>query len=118
MSFDVEHQATTALEYLLGTVGAEVAGTLRLVAKRRRVEIEDIEVLVHGRLADPMVFLRAVGSEEGDASIEAIEAKAFVSSLDDEERVAAVWREALAIAPVLNTLRKGTRLKLTMEQVL
>ena len=117
LSFDVEHPQVTALEYLLGAVGLEIAGGVRLIGRKRRVSIDDVEVLVHGRLGNPLVFLRVVG-EEGDPALEAIEVKAYISSLADDEQVAAVWNEVLAICPVVTTLRKAAALHLSYQQVL
>jgi uncharacterized OsmC-like protein len=117
ISFDAEYGAITALEYLLGALGADLVGGIQTVARRRRVEIDDIEVVVHGALHNPMVYLRVVG-EVGDAGIRAIEARVYISSLDDEARVRAVWAEVLEISPIVNTLTKGVKLNLTYQQVL
>lgn len=117
ISFDAEYGAITALEYLLGALGADLVGGIQTVARRRRVEIDDIEVVVHGALHNPMVYLRVVG-EVGDAGIRAIEARVYISSLDDEARVRAVWAEVLETSPIVNTLTKAVKLDLTYQQVL
>jgi len=117
LSFDVEHPHLTALEYLLGSLAFDIAGGLRMVAKKRRLEIDAIEVLIHGRLHNPMVYLRVVG-EHGEAGVSVIEAKVYISSLEDEEAVSAVWTEVLAISPVVNTLRKAVDLQLKYQQIL
>src|SRR5215468_1745440 len=83
VSFDGEHGAITALEYLLGALGADLVGGIQAVARRRRVEIDDVEVVVHGVLHNPMVYLRVIG-EDGNAGLRAIEARVYISSLDDE----------------------------------
>jgi uncharacterized OsmC-like protein len=117
ISFDAEYGAITALEYLLGAVGADLVGGIQTVARRRRVEVDDIEVVVHGVLHNPMVYLRVVG-ELGDAGVRAIEARVYISSLDDEARVRAVWTEMLETSPIVNTLTKAVKLDLTYQQVL
>jgi uncharacterized OsmC-like protein len=117
LSFDSEYGAITALEVLLGAVGADLVGGIQTVARRRRVEIDDIEVVVHGTLHNPMVYLRVVG-ESGDPGIRAIEARVYISSLDDEARVRAVWMEVLETSPIANTLTKAVKLDLTYQQVL
>ena len=117
LSFDTEYGAITALEYLLGAVGADLVGGIQTVARRRRVEIDDVEVVVHGVLHNPMVYLRVVG-EAGDAGIRAIEARVYISSLDDEARVRAVWTEVLETSPIANTLIKAVTLDLSYQQVL
>ena len=42
LSFDVAHPRVTALEYLLAALAADLAGGVALVAKRRRVEVDDV----------------------------------------------------------------------------
>jgi hypothetical protein len=117
MSFDAEYGAVTALEYLLGALGADLVGGIQSVGRRRRVEIDDVEVVVHCTLHNPMVYLRVVG-EQGDAGIRAIEARVYISSLEDEARVRAVWAEMMETSPVVNTLVKAVRLDCTYQQVL
>lgn len=117
ISFDAEYGAITALEYLLGAVGADLVGGIQTVARRRRVEVDDIEAVVHGALHNPMVYLCVVG-ESGDAGIRAIEARVYISSLDDEARVRAVWAEVLETSPIVNTLSKAVQLDLAYQQVL
>ena len=117
ISFDAEYAAISALEYLLGAVGADLVGGIQTVARRRRVEIDDIEVVIHGVLHNPMVYLRVVG-EGGDAGLRSIEARVYISSLDDEARVSAVWTEVLESSPIVNTLAKAVKLDLTYQHVL
>jgi uncharacterized OsmC-like protein len=117
LSFDVEYDAVSALEVLLGAVGADLVGGIQTVARRRRVEIDDIEVVVQGTLHNPLVYLRVVG-EAGDAGIRAIEARVYISSLDDDARVRAVWQEVLDTSPLVNTLNKAVKLELSYQQVL
>jgi uncharacterized OsmC-like protein len=117
VSFDAEYGAITALEYLLGALGADLVGGIQAVARRRRVEVDNIEIVVHGVLHNPMVYLRVVG-EVGDAGIRSIEARVYIGSLDDGARVRAVWTEVLETSPIVNTLIKAVNLELSYQQVL
>jgi hypothetical protein len=117
LSFDVEEAHVTGLEYLLGALALELAGGIRRIAKKKRIDIDAVEVVVHGRLHNPLVYLRVIG-EEGDPGLAAIEGKAYISSLAQETAVEEVWREVLAVSPVLNTLRKGVELRLSYQQML
>ncbi len=116
LSFDVEHPAVTALEYLLGALGLDLASGIRHLARKRRLEVDDVEVVVHGRLGDPLRFLHVVGAE-GDPGLESIEAKVYISSLEDERVVSALWDDLLAVAPVVNTLRKAVRLEVGYQHL-
>jgi uncharacterized OsmC-like protein len=117
VSFDPEHPSVTAFEYLLGAIGAEMAGGVRMLGRKRRVDVNDVEVLIHARLFDPLIFLRVV-DHKGDPGIESIEVKVYIGSLDDEGAVGALWEELLDILPIINTLRRAVRLGITYEHVL
>jgi hypothetical protein len=117
LSFDAEYGAITALEYLLGSVAADLVGGIQTVARRRRVEVDAVEVVIHGVLHNPMVYLRVVG-ETGEAGLRAIEARVYISSLDDDARVRALWTEVLDTSPVVNTLSRAVKLDLAYQQVL
>jgi hypothetical protein len=117
LSFDVEHPAVTALEYLLAALGIDLASGIRHAARKRRVDVDDIEVVINGSLGDPLRFLRAIGAD-GDPGVTAIDAKVYIGSLEEEHVVSALWDEVLAVAPVVNTLRKAARLELVYQQVL
>lgn len=116
LSFDVEHPHVTAFEYLLGAAALDIAGGLRRLGKKRRIDIDAIEVLVHGKLHNPMLYLGVVG-EEGDGGVSVIAVKVYISSLDDEDAVTQIWTEMLARSPIVNTLRKCCDLQLTYQQV-
>jgi hypothetical protein len=83
----------TALEYVLGVIGADVVNTWRVVARQRRVEISDVEALVSGGLKNLLTFRGVVG-EEGHPALETVIVRAYVSSIDPEESPASVRRDA------------------------
>jgi uncharacterized OsmC-like protein len=117
VSFDPKHPPVTAFEYLLGAIGAEMAGGVRHLGRKLRVDVRDVEVLVHARLFDPLNFLRVV-DRKGDPRIESVEVKVYIGSVDDDSAVGALWEELLDISPVINTLRRAVRLDISYEHVL
>jgi hypothetical protein len=62
LDFDSESDAVSAVEYLLGALGADLLNGLR-VARRRRVHLDRVEATVEGRLGNPLVHLAVVGGE-------------------------------------------------------
>ena len=50
IDFDAEHDGITALEYVLGAIGAELVTGFRELARRRRIEVENLEAVVQGEL--------------------------------------------------------------------
>jgi hypothetical protein len=117
VSFDAEHPRLTALELLAGALGAEIAGGLRQFGAKRRLEIDDVEVVTHVELADPMVWLRAV-DHRGDPRLGAVEVKAYIGSLEDERAVKALWDEVLERSPIVSTLRGAVPMTIAYQQVL
>lgn len=117
VTFDSDHPHVTALEYLLGAVAADLIGGLRRIGRKRRVEVDALEVLITAELHDPLVYLRVVDHETGNAGLSRIHVKAYISSLADEPDVERVWQEALASCPVIHTLRPGVALELVYHQV-
>jgi hypothetical protein len=105
VSFDIEHDGITALEYALGAVGAEIVTGLRELARRRRLDIEDLEAVVSGELKNPLVYLEVV-DEAGDAAIARIQVKVHVRSGESEAVVQTLFREALERLPLARTFRE------------
>ena len=59
--FDEQYNQITALEYVLGAIGADVVRGLQSLARKRRVEIDNVEALVSGELNNPLTHLGVIG---------------------------------------------------------
>ena len=116
MQFDREYDRITALEYTLGAVGADVVNGLTALARRRRVDVEEVEAVVSGRLNNPLTYLGVVG-EEGHPGLERMKVRVYVSSTEAEERVRKVWQEMLAKSPLVRTLKPALDLELSMKVI-
>lgn len=117
LSFDLQEPHPTALEHLLGAVGADLVNGLQEVARKRRLQVDQVEAQVDCRLQNPLTYLGVVG-EEGHPGVESLAARVFVSSLDPAERVHAAWEETLRRSPLVNTLKSSVRLDLSLKVVL
>ena len=115
VDFDVEYGQVTALEYALGAVGAEIVGGLRAFAKRRRLELTDVEAVVVGELDNPLTYLEVVG-ELGHAGLTRVGVNVYVSSPHDEQTIRGLWDDTLARLPLVKTLggTAGLDLRLTV----
>ena len=51
LSFDREEQGITALEYVLGAIGADLVVGLQRVARKRRLKLDAVEATVMPRSA-------------------------------------------------------------------
>lgn len=116
VQFDEQYDRITALEYVLGALGADLVGGLQLLARKRRVQVDGVEATVYGELNNPLTYLGVVG-EEGHSGLEKASIKVFISSDEPEEEVRRVWEEMLEKSPLVRTLREVVRLKLSMKVV-
>jgi len=114
IEFDAESPAVGALEYALGAVGAEIVGGLLAFAKRRRLGVHEVEAVVIGELEGALAYLEVVG-EPGPPRIAAIRVKVFVSTSADERLIRAALDDAVARLPLVNTLRAGTRVEVSLS---
>lgn len=117
LSFDLHEPWPTALEHLLGAVGADLVNGLQDVARRRRLQVDQVEAQVDCRLQNPLAYLGVVG-EEGHPGVESLAARVFVSSLDPADQIQSAWEETVRRSPLLNTLRPSVRLDVSCKVVL
>src|SRR5262245_13521552 len=83
-SFDVHAQASlrerdphpSAIEYLLGALGGDLACGFRAEAARRSLAIHALEISLSGRLDNVLVHLGVIG-EEGHAGLKSIAGVAY-----------------------------------------
>jgi hypothetical protein len=114
VSFDREDGSVSALEHVLGAIGADLVTGFWKRAKRRRLEVDSVEAVVEGRLENPLVFLGVVG-ETGEPRMESVRVRVWVSTPRPAAEVEAVWREALAASPLATTFRRALDLELSLK---
>jgi hypothetical protein len=115
--FDEEYDAITALEYAMGALAGDVVDGFRSLARKRRVEVDQVEALLHGELENALMYLGVVG-EEGSPAIESLALKCYVSSLAEEADVQSVWAEALLRSPLAQTFLRAGVLTITMQIII
>jgi hypothetical protein len=114
LTFDEQYPALTAGDYLLGAIAGELVTGFRQLARRQRLAIDRLEALLQADLHNPLACLGAVGAE-GEPRFEAIRMTLFVDTLEDPDRMRALWDEVLRRSPLWNTLRSCVRLELRLE---
>ena len=105
LDFDTEYPHITALEYALGVLGAEIVGGLRVFAKRRRIELDQVEAVVDGELDNPLAYLEVVG-EPGHPGLSHVSIKVYVASPHDENTLKRLWSETLERLPLVRTFAR------------
>ena len=109
LSFDFQEAKLTGIEHLLGALASDLLGGFRRLAHRRRISIDELEAVLKAEVSDTLAYLGVVG-EGGTPRITKILAKVYAGTGAPESDVRAVWNEALALAPIVNTLRAASEL--------
>ena len=117
LSFDAEYPAVTALEQVLGAIGADLCCGLQRLAKLRRLEVDEVEAVVQAELDNPLVHLGVVG-EEGSPEMKKVSIKVYVGSLENESSLRALLAETRTRSPLLRTFEKAVALELEMRVVM
>jgi OsmC-like protein len=121
-SFSVGKQASlepadsqpSAVEYLLGALGADVVSGFEAEAARRRVPIDGLEMRISGRLDNVLTHLGVIG-EAGHPGFGSIEGTLYVTAGAEPDTLDAIWRVALERSPLVNTLSRAVQLSLDLR---
>ena len=114
VQFDEEYDHLTALECVLGAVGADLANGLAALARERRLVVDRVEALVDGELDDPLACLGVIGAS-GHPGLSLVAARVYVSTPEEEGAIRGIWEQVLERSPLVRTLRAATRLDLHLD---
>jgi hypothetical protein len=117
LDFDPEAATVSALEYLLGALGADVLNGFRAEAVRRRLHLDRAEATVEGRLDNPLTHLAVIG-EVGHPGLGRADVKVYASAAAPEAALKQAWADALERSPLVCTLRPTVDLRLDLEIVI
>jgi uncharacterized OsmC-like protein/TusA-related sulfurtransferase len=114
-SFDVQDAAPSAVEYVLGALGACLAMGFQIHASRRGVQVEALEISLSGQIDNIYVFLGI--EQDGHSGFRAINGTLYVRADADEDTLQAIWQQTLAASPLVNTLVRPVTLDIAMHWV-
>ena len=114
--FDQTYEAVSALEYVLGAIGADLVNGLQVLARKRRLMIERIEAVVEGELDNPLVYLGVVG-ETGHPGLQKARVRVYLASPEEETAIQGLWQEMLATSPLVHTFRAAMQLDISLRTV-
>src|SRR5579859_3386400 len=115
-SFRPTDRHPSAVEYLLGALGADVTSGFQLLAARQGIVVDALELTLSGRLENPLVFLGVVGVT-GSTGVAQISGVLYVSADADETILHTIWQSTLARSPLYNTLKPGVVLDLELRLI-
>ena len=104
-SFDTADKAISAVEYLIGSLGACIAVGLQWRASRRGIQIRNLEVSLQARSEDVLVYLGL--QEEGNAGLGAVRATVYVDADAEQEALEELLAETLRRSPVTQTFERA-----------
>jgi uncharacterized OsmC-like protein/TusA-related sulfurtransferase len=114
-SFDVEDAAPSAVEYVLGALGACLAMGLQVHASRRGIQIDELEISLGGQIDNIYVFLGV--EQQGHSGFRSITGTLYVRADADEDVLQELWQQTLAASPVTNILTRATQVDIAMQYV-
>ena len=115
--FTSEAADPSAVEVLLGAIGADLFSVFREELRRRHIEADDLELRISAGLVAPLAQLGVVG-ETGDPGLSSIEGTLFVTADADRAALDAAWSAALARSPVAATLARGSEIRVEVRPML
>lgn len=114
-SFDVEDAAPSAVEYVLGALGACLAMGFQIHASRRGIQVEALEIALSGQIDNIFVFLGVESA--GHSGFRNISGTLYVQADADEAALEEIWRHTLAVSPMTNTLARPVTLDIALRQI-
>jgi uncharacterized OsmC-like protein len=115
-SFAEEDPYPSAIEYLLGALGADLTNGFLRNAASRDINVDGVEMALSGRLENPLVYVGVIG-EKGEPYVSRIEGTLYASTDAGEELAHAVWQTTLERSPVANTLRRSATIQIELRLV-
>ena len=108
-AYGVEAPLPSAVEALLGALGADLLATVAATARRRRVVIDALEAALHCTLDNPLVQLGVIG-ERGSPRIDRIDVTLYLSTDLDGDGLTRLWEAARDRSPLHATLERSVAL--------
>jgi len=100
-SFDTADQAISAVEYLLGSLGACLAVGLQWRASQRGITVHNLEVALQARAQDILVYLGL--QDTGNPGLTDVRAVVYIDADADAEALEELLAETVRRSPVTQT---------------
>ena len=114
-SFDLKDEAPSAVEYVLGALGACLTQGFQIRASQHNITIDEMEISLSGQIDNIFVFL---GTEQtGHSGFKSISGTLYVQADADEDVLQELWQATLAASPVTNTLTRPVDVNVTLKLI-
>jgi uncharacterized OsmC-like protein/TusA-related sulfurtransferase len=113
-SFDTADKAVSAVEYLLGSLGACIAVGFQWRASQRGVTVRNLEVSLQSRAENILVYLGL--EDHGHPGLANLEAVVYVDSDAEQEVLSELLQDTIRRSPVTQTLKNSMAIKVEMRR--
>lgn len=114
VSFKERDPHPSAIEYLLGALGADLANGFAKEAARQGIVIDAMEMAISGRVENVLVHLGVIG-ETGEPLVSEVTGTLYVSTDGDENALQAAWQATLQRSPIANTLKHAATIAIELR---
>jgi TusA-related sulfurtransferase/uncharacterized OsmC-like protein len=104
-SFDTADQAISAVECLLGSLGACIAVGFQWRASQKGITVHNLEVALQARAKDILVYLGL--QDEGNPGLTDVRAVVYVDADADPQTLAELLQETVRRSPVTQTFQNS-----------
>lgn len=108
--FSPKVEAPSAIDYLLGSLSADLSVGYKAQASRRNIEIDQMEISIKAGLENVLYHLEL--EDEGSPRIQEINGTFYVSSPQPEEDLEKLWENTLARSPIYQTLKQSININI------
>lgn len=115
-SFKDKDPYPSAVEYLLGALGADLTNGFQKHASRTGVQVDAMELSLNVRLENALSYVGVIG-ETGEPVFREITGTLFVSADADKEVLIDIWGATLKHSPTANTLRHAATISIELRVV-
>jgi uncharacterized OsmC-like protein len=113
LSFKEREAHPSAVEYLLGALGADLTNSFAKEVSRRGIEIDGLELALSGSIDNVLVHLGVIG-EEGEPALRKVRGTLYVSADTEEQALREAWHSTLQRSPVANTLKHAAEIEIKL----
>ena len=114
-SFDVRDEAPSAVEYVLGALGACLVMGFQIRASQQKIQIDALEISLSGQIDNIFVFLGT--EQDGHSGFKEVRGTIYVASDADDEVLEKLWQETIIASPVTNTLTRDVDINVDLRVI-
>jgi TusA-related sulfurtransferase/uncharacterized OsmC-like protein len=114
VSFDTADKNISAIEYLLGSLGACLAVGFQWRASQRGIAVRNLELSVQAKAENILSYL-GMDEETGHAGLAGVQAVLYIDADADEHTVQELWHETVRRSPAAQTFENGIPLSVQLR---